>query len=156
MLRPRERVTLPYRQYDVPFGSSANAILQTQKDLGRAAITVLYHFDFNADGTLNRGGDRRLAHIADSLQSHPYPIIIQPVANDAASNAARKRAVVKGLKKQSFPVPDERVVIGQPPARGLHGIHAILIHDKLLKLESTSGRAAVPSSAARIIPRARP
>ena len=135
----RGRVKLPYRHCDIRFGSSVNAILQVQRNRGTAASTVLYHFDFNADATLNRGGTRRLARIADSLQYHPYPIIIQSVASGAAHNAARKKAVLKALEKHSFPVPDQRVVIGQPPARGLHGLDAEIVHEQMLTLEAASG-----------------
>lgn len=131
----RGRVKLPYRHCDVPFGSSLAAILQVQRDRGTAASTVLYHFDFNTDDTLSGGGTRRLARIAGSLQNHPYPIIIQSVANGAAHDAARKKAVLKALKAHSFPVPDERVVTGRPPSRGMHGLDAELIHDKMLMLQ---------------------
>ena len=131
----RDRLELPYRHCDIPFGTSFKAIFQVQRNRGRAAVTVLYHFDFNDDDTLNRGGARRLARIADSLPSHPYPIIIESVASGAAHNAARKKAVLKSLEGQSFPVPDERVVTGRPPARGLHGLDAELIHEKMLILK---------------------
>lgn len=142
----RERVKLPYRHCDIPFGASLAAILQVQRNRGTAASTVLYHFDFNADDTLSGGGTRRLARIAGSLQSHPYPIIIQSVANGAAHNAARKKAVLQALKNHSFPVPEARVVIGRPPARGLHGLDAEIVHEKMLTLEAASGGGGVSST----------
>ena len=142
----RGRVKLPYRHCDIPFGASLNAILQVQRNHGTAASTVLYHFDFNADDTLSGGGTRRLARIAGSLQYHPYPIIIQSVANGAAHNAARKKAVLQALKAHSFPVPDERVVTGRPPARGLHGLDAELVHEKMLTLEADTSGGGVSST----------
>jgi hypothetical protein len=128
-----------YHLSSLPVGTSLNAILSLQKAHGRAALMVLYHYDFLRNGDLNIYGMRRLERIARHLPSNPFPIIIQRDHFNQSLNESRRRAVLQELSMQKFPVPAERVVIERPPARSGNGIDAEVMYQKMLSLSAGGG-----------------
>ena len=132
----------------VPHGTLFNAILDLQKARGRAALMVLYHYDFQRNGDLNIYGKRRLERIARHLPSNPFPIIIQRDHSNQSVNESRRRAVLQELSMQKFPVPAERVVIGRPPARSGHGVDAEVMYQKMLSLDAGGSGGGATSGGA--------
>lgn len=119
-----------------PFGGSYHSTMRAQIAKGEAALMVLHQFDFvPGEAALNYRGRLRLQRIAQLVLQNPFPIIIEAGRHDPALDAARRAGVVSELARMPFPVPAERVVVGQSPSRGLDGIDAEIIHENLLKLK---------------------
>ena len=117
-----------------PLGFFMYAAVNTQIANGEAARMVLYHYDFiQANDQLNARGAARLNKIAQLLPQNPFPVVIQQSLENRVLDEARRRTVLRELAKKPFPVAEQRVVIGEPPARGLDGVDAEAIHENLLE-----------------------
>ncbi len=81
----------------------------------------------------------RLNKIAQLLPRNAFPVVIQQSLENRNLDEARRRTVLRELAKTPFPVAEQRVVVGEPPARGLDGVDAEAIHQNLLnQMESGS------------------
>jgi hypothetical protein len=111
---------------------------------GLASQMILYHFDFVDDGNgstseLSDFGRQRLWTMAKMLKSNCFPIVIQRTPDNLELDANRRAYVLSLLASWSFPVPDERVVVGTPKHRGVSGEEAYLIHQNLLDQTQCGG-----------------
>lgn len=138
-------------------GTSLHGIMATQIAKGDAAQMVLYEYDFHpSEARLNCHGMMRLLQIARKLPRVPFPLLIQPSLVDPALDQARRQVVVDTLLSLEPSMSVERVIIALPPARGLDGIDAELIHARVLRLSAGgapgSGVLAAPTAAAAVPP----
>jgi hypothetical protein len=112
-----------------PLGQTIFAHFQTHVVNGQAARMVLYHYDFQPGGSaLNLRGKDRLAKIAARFVPDGHPIIIERILDNPVLGEARREAVLKELGQLQIPVSPDAVVVGAPPAIGLHGVEAELIY----------------------------
>jgi hypothetical protein len=131
---------LAVEHYEPPVGTLLNAIMDTQIGNGEAAQMVLYRFDFlPGDSRLSRRGKRQLSKIGRRLARNIFPLLIEPTPGKPALDKVRRAHVVGALKATSIPVPEERVVIDVPPARGLDGEDAIIIYLELSGAKEVGG-----------------
>jgi len=127
-----------------PFGTLVCRHMGTQIANGRADRLVLYHYDFG-DGILqdpselNAHGDWRLCRMAAALQDDVCPIVIECTPGGAELDAARRSHVLAALRNRGLDVPEESVVVGTPPARGMSGDEAYEIYQGLLMRTRAGG-----------------
>jgi hypothetical protein len=138
------------RHFEPPPGTAIYAIIHKQIENGEAALMVFYRFDFlPGDSRLSPGGRRQLGKIARRLRRNSFPIRIEPVTpGDPNLDEERRKQVVKELNAISVPVTDDRVIIDEPPSRGLDGTDALLIDPSLAGLGGGSGKLSAPSGGA--------
>jgi hypothetical protein len=104
---------------------------------------VLYHYDFEPGGSaLTYRGKKQLGKMTQWLPGNSFPIIIEPTRENDVLGEARRRTVLKELSKQSFPVPEERVVVATPLSPGLDGIDAEVLHQNMLRKWMSGGMGA--------------
>ena len=112
-----------------PLGAVMHAHFRIMTANGQAAAMVLYRCDFKPGSSeLNLRGRERLTLIASLLGTNNFPIIIEPAAA-AAETEARRAGILNVLALNSIVVPPERVVIGPPIAYGLSGSDAERLFD---------------------------
>jgi hypothetical protein len=88
---------------------------------------------------LNPRGKEQLAKIAALLPANFFPVLIERTADGPELDEARRQVVLDELLRGPFPVPMERVVLGDPLGKGLRGVEAELIHQNLLLQTQTRG-----------------
>lgn len=125
-----------------PLGASLNQNLHAQIANGDAARMVLYQMDFNAgQNQLSEKGRERLKRIAELLPVSFSPIVIE-ATNAPQLDEARRWEVLAELDRREFKVPQERVVLGSPVARGFNGREAESVERNLFKQTESRGAAA--------------
>ncbi|MDG3004743.1 hypothetical protein [Paludisphaera mucosa] len=109
-------------------GSSVYAMGRTMASNGAEARLALHDYDF-APGSaeLNERGRDQLAKAAAQLAASPYPLIVERTPDDPELAGARRRAVLDALAAASFPVAEERVLVGQPLPFGMSGVNAQIV-----------------------------
>jgi hypothetical protein len=123
-----------------PLGASVYLNGKTMVANGEAARMVLYHYDFEEGGVrLNQRGHDQLAKIACMLPANFFPVVIERTPELPGLAQARRMSVLQELAQGSFPVPPERVVVGEPAVPGLRGVEAEVIYRNLLLQTRTSG-----------------
>jgi hypothetical protein len=116
-----------------PLGASVYATYRTHVDNGIAAWMVLYHYDFvDKTAALNTRGQDKVAKIATFMAHNGFPIIIERIPSNPALAEARRLAVLNQFGRSGITVPPERIVVGLPIAKGLHGVEAEIIYQNLL------------------------
>jgi hypothetical protein len=133
---------LGFPEYFVPppLGTSIIRTYQAHVANGDAARQVLYHYDFEPDGEhLTLRGHDRLAEITAMLQYNGFPVVIERTPANPALAEKRRQVVLNELARGQFPVPAERVLIGQPLANGLRGPEAVVIYRNLLSQTAAKG-----------------
>ncbi|MFO0841660.1 MAG: hypothetical protein U0797_04560 [Gemmataceae bacterium] len=124
---------LPEEFQQPPLGHSVYANFKTHVENGEAARMALYRYDFIEGGSaLNPRGRERLAQIAELLPRNFFPVVIEPAEGPPVLNEARRLAVLDDLGHGPFPVPPQRVVVGNPSAIGLSGREAMVIYQNLI------------------------
>jgi len=112
-----------------PLGEALYAHARTQAANGLAARMVFHHYDF-VDGTsqLNLRGCDKLAAVATTLPTTFFPVVVERTPTEPGLDQARRLTLLTQLAQGTFPVPDERVVIGPRIANGMTGVEAELIY----------------------------
>jgi hypothetical protein len=132
---------------ELPLGARLYAHLNAQVANGVAAQMVLYRYDF-CDGILheasqlNHHGRTRLQRMGWMLRCNLHPLIVEETPEEPSLAAARREHVIQSLAASGIAVPDEWVVVGQPPSAGLSGEEAIIVYHKMVPPE---GQAPTPS-----------
>lgn len=116
---------------DIPVGAiprpaGTYACQWVHAEMARADLDnfVIYQYEWAADGTgLTPFGQEHLAALAPRLCESPYPVVIEPSADDRV-NAARKLAVLSALANCHVEVSSDRVILGGSEAEGLYGEEA--------------------------------
>lgn len=122
-----------------PPGTMFHAAMETQISNGDAAEMVVYDYDFlPGQASMSRRGRIQLSRMVPLLQSTPHPLIVQWTPDKPGLAEARRQIVLGELQKLSFPVPDERVIVSEPPSRGLDGLDAVPTHLRLMQQQSGS------------------
>jgi hypothetical protein len=123
-----------------PLGHAVYLHGRAQVENGEAARMVLHLYDFEEGGArLTLRGRDQLAKIEHMLASNFFPIVIERTPEAPALAEARRAIVLQVLAHGQFPVPPERVVVGQPPNPGLRGVEAELIYSNQLGVTRSSG-----------------
>lgn len=129
-----------------PLGASVYLNGKTMVANGEAARMVLYHYDFEDGGVrLNQRGRDQLAKIAGMLPTNFFPVVIERTPELPGLARARRMSVLQELAQGSFPVPPERVVVGEPAVPGLRGVEAMVIFGNLMQQTRSSGTPLAPS-----------
>ena len=118
-----------------PLGTLVNAHIDRYVQRGREARMVFYRYDFKAGTTdLNHTGRKKLKQIGDWLPKSFAPVIIERTAQDPELAENRRTTIVKEFNAMSFPVPDERVIVGSPISKGLSPIEAnVILQNQLIQ-----------------------
>jgi hypothetical protein len=107
---------------------------------GDASRMVLYDYDFVEGGAaLSPRGKDQLAKIQAMLPQNFFPLVIERTPAAPALAQSRRQQVLKELAKSTFPIPPERVVVGQSTADGLRGVEAELIHKNMITHTQNAG-----------------
>jgi hypothetical protein len=102
---------------------------------------VIYQYEWAADGTkLTPFGQEHLAKIAQGLPQVPFPVVIEPSADDRV-NESRRLAVLECLANCHVQIMPDRVVFGRSEAEGLYGDEAPGVAARMLSNRS-SGQGA--------------
>jgi hypothetical protein len=132
-------------------GASIQAHFDAQIANGRAALLVLYRYDFQ-DGAdaLNVRGERQLGKLAAMLADGACPLIIEPQPGHPEISEARRLYVLARLSTLAgVPISEDRVVVAEPPASGFSGVEALLIDQTMLQQTRERGGEAVQGQARR-------
>jgi hypothetical protein len=123
-----------------PLGESLYAHARTQVANGQAARMVFSHFDF-VDGSprLNARGRDKLAAVAVTLPTNFFPIVVERTPKEPGLDRARKSELLAELSQGSFPVPNERVLIGPRIAYGMTGFESILLYGRQVQNLASGG-----------------
>jgi hypothetical protein len=123
-----------------PLGYAVYASARTQLSNAQAGHLVFYHYDFD-DGTsrLNLRGQDKLAKLGLYLPTTFSPVVVERTPKEAGLDESRRLALVNALGRGSFPVPEERVVIGPPIANGMMGMEAASIYNNELNSIRSGG-----------------
>ena len=138
-----------------PHGAAVRAHLKRQITNGVISRMVLYQYDFRDDvfhdpSKLNSHGRKRLHELIPMLECNIWPLVIECSGNPEL-DSARLAHVKTLLEEQVGEVPEEWVVVCDPPLLGLCGEEAIIIDENLLRqtrsrATSTPGRPSQGSS----------
>lgn len=132
-----------------PAGFSVNEYRDRLRASGQDARMVLYRQDF-FEGTdeLNPKGLERLAELSVLLPSTFSPLFIENTPDDPELAERRRQTVFKGLQRASFPVPQERLVVGSARFPELRGVEAEALSRRLMKQTANGGsdRIGTPSA----------
>jgi hypothetical protein len=105
-----------------PLGYYETSWAKTMVANGEAARMVLHEFDFvQGEARLNERGREQLAKIAYMLPRNYFPLIIAQSGDNMELADSRRTAILGLLTDTGFPVPEQRVVLATPLARGLVG-----------------------------------
>ena len=122
-----------------PLGASLYAAMKVQVGNGEAARLVVLDVDFAPGGVrLTARGAERLAEAGATLPRSFEPIVVERTA-DADLDERRRAAVVVALAGGPLPIPDGRVVVGRPIARGLRGEEALIVDRTNLRRTEAKG-----------------
>jgi hypothetical protein len=117
-----------------PPGAFVQRLDTMQIDKAEADDFVIYKHEWYMGGKeLGPYGRYHLQLIARRLPSVPFPVMIQ-VAEDAALNEARRKAVVQMLQSAGLTDAEQRVVLGYPEAEGLYGEEAEQAYQRMIQL----------------------
>jgi len=127
-----------------PPGTLVRAHARTQIANGLRDQMVLYRYDFYQGmlgdaSELNPHGRKRLAELAGLLQRNCFPLIVERIPGKPGLSEARRAKVLKVLGESTFAVPEEWVVVGDPPPVGLSAEEALMIHDNLMSNTEQGG-----------------
>lgn len=127
-----------------PVGTLLRAHVRTQIANGLRDQMVLYRYDFNEGmlgdaSELNPHGRRRLSELAGLLQRNCFPLIVERIPGKPGLSEARRAKVLEALSETTFAVPEEWVVVGDPPRVGLSGEEALTIHENLMSNTEQGG-----------------
>lgn len=111
-----------------PLGTLMNAHINRYVTRGREARMIFYQYDFVGDtADLNRAGRKKLKQVGGWLPKSFAPVIIEQSNAQTDLDNARRMSVLKQFSAMSFPIPDERVIVGSPISRGIGSNEARLI-----------------------------
>ena len=113
---------------------------RTQISNAQAGHLVFYHYDFE-DGTsrLNQRGQDKLAKLGMYLPTSFSPIVVERTPKEVGLDESRRLALVNVLGRGSFPVPEERIVIGPSFASDISGIEALPIYSNQVRSIASGG-----------------
>jgi hypothetical protein len=129
-----------------PLGEATYAHGRTQVANGLAARMAFHQCDF-VDGTsqLNYRGRDKLATIAAALPTTFFPVVVERTQNQPDLDVARRALVLAELRRGSFPVAEERVLIGPRLAYGMTGYEAYMaIYPRQIRDLAAGGSAGGP------------
>lgn len=110
--------------YDHTLAMTANAA---------AARLTLYDYDFvQGSAELSPRGNEQLLKLSPQLLASPYPLIVERTLGNPPLAAARRELVAARLAQGPCPIPPDRVLVGEPIARGLSGTNAQVIANNAL------------------------
>jgi hypothetical protein len=123
-----------------PLGYAVYANARTQISNAQAGHLVFYHYDFE-DGTsrLNLRGQDKLARLGMYLPTSFSPVVVERTPKEAGLDESRRLALVTALGRGSFPVPEERIVIGPSFASDISGIEALPIYSNQVRSIASGG-----------------
>jgi hypothetical protein len=105
-----------------PLGYYETAWHKTMVANAEASRMILHEMDFvQGEARLNERGREQLAKIAYMLPRNYFPLIIAQTGDNMTLSDARRTAILGLLTESGFPVPEQRVVLATPLARGLNG-----------------------------------
>jgi hypothetical protein len=85
---------------------------------------VIYQYEWQrGKPVLNDFGQRHLARIAEQFACAPYPVAVEPSA-DNRLDETRREAILKGIALHGVEATSDRVVLGHSEAEGLYGLEA--------------------------------
>jgi hypothetical protein len=126
-----------------PLGTSVCANARAMTANGEVARMVLYQCDFiEGNDRLNLKGADQLAKIATLMPTNFAPVLVERTPGIPGLDEARRTTVLNELSRYSFSVPPERVVVGVPPAFGLDGGEADLVHLNLFSQTKAMGASS--------------
>ncbi|AMV38183.1 hypothetical protein [Planctomyces sp. SH-PL62] len=116
-----------------PLGTSVHAMGRTMAANGAEARLALHHYDFvPGSAELNERGRDQLQKLSAQLAASPYPLIVERTPNDPELAGERRRAVLDLLAAASFPIAEDRVLVGQPLPFGMSGVNSQVISANIL------------------------
>jgi hypothetical protein len=122
-----------------PPGTSLHAIHFTQVANAAAARMMLYRYDFlPADARLNARGNWQLTKLADRMQYHGFPILIEATTSSELDEA-RRAHVLTALSDANIPIDPQHVLISRPLTRGIDGLDAMEIHSGMMQMSAGGG-----------------
>ncbi len=109
---------------------------------------VIYQYEWTADGAkLTPSGQEHVGEIAKAIACVPYPVVIEPVADDQL-NAWRKAAVLDALACHQVRISPDRVLLQHSVAEGLYGQEAAGIAGGMLRSSAAQGGGGQNAGAA--------
>jgi hypothetical protein len=137
----RPKPTVCYR--DRPFGWYLRNANQIQIARGFQDQMVLYHYDFQEgvnEDQLSSRGRQQLEKFAQMVDSHGFPVVIQPVEGRPELDAARQAHVAMELSTMTQSAMENSVVVARPRVPGLRGVEAFDMDQNLLRQTQNRGR----------------
>ncbi|MDH3716534.1 MAG: hypothetical protein OES79_00310 [Planctomycetota bacterium] len=137
----RPKPTVCY--HDRPFGWYVRNANQIQVARGFQDQMVLYHYDFQEgvnEDQLSSRGRQQLEKFAQMVDSHGFPVVIQPVEGRPELDAARQAHAAMELSTMTQAAMENSVVVARPRAPGLRGVEAYEIDQNLLRQTQNRGR----------------
>ncbi|NIL97608.1 MAG: hypothetical protein GTO53_03880 [Planctomycetales bacterium] len=128
--------------HDRPFGWYLRNAYQQQIARGFQDQMVLYHYDFQAGAKadqLSSRGRQQLAKFAQIVDSHGFPVVIQPTNGRPELDAARQAHVAMELSTMTESATEPAVIVAQPRAPGMRGSEALEIDKNLMQQTQQRG-----------------
>lgn len=118
-----------------PVGTYQNEFNRRQADKAEADDFVIYHYEFNEEGTdLGPAGTRHVLQLGHRLKDNPpHPVVIEATGNPAIDQS-RRNLIVTRLMNAGVVDAEQRVAIGLSAAEGLYGDEAPRIYNSLIRV----------------------